>query len=356
MQKITPIVHLTNNCNLRCQYCYIKNNSNLSTSLSSQNIKKLCIAFKKIFEYNGFQKTRIILHGGEPLLIPADILGMFLDEIFKLNKNIQISIQTNLTLLNEQFCNLFAKYNIKVGFSIDGYNIEQNQFRVDKYGNNTFELVMEKYKFAQKNGISLGAILTINRTHINHEVELLDFIQKNQLKCSIRPAYPTSQNNFCLAPYEYAIFFNKMFDVWYYNENYDSFLIKNFVNEVLEIFDQKECKSCFESKDCSTSFLSIDPNGKCYVCNRLYGIDEFYVGNLLNESLDNIIQKSNSLISPRWLFLKESNCKECDIKKFCHGGCPAISYSSFGNYLNQDYFCKSYQMIKHHVKNRIYSK
>lgn len=354
MKKITPIIHLTSSCNLRCKYCYVKNKDNANAVLNHKDIKNLCLSLEKVFQYNGSQKTKIILHGGEPLMIPINILEMFLEEIFNLNNNVQINLQTNLTLLNENHCNLFEKYKIKVGFSIDGYNIEQNQFRVDKYGNNIFELVMKKYKYAQERGINLGAIITINRTHINHEQELLNFIQEKNLKCNIRPAYPTSNNNFYLTPYEYAMFFNNMFDLWYYNEKLNSFLIKDFENEILEVLNKKACKSCSESVDCSKSFLSVDPEGECYVCNRLYGIDEFYIGNLLNKSLDDIIQKSNDKLAKRWLYLKDNNCKECNIKKFCHGGCPAISYSSSGNYLNQDYFCVSYQIIKEHIKSKVF--
>lgn len=354
MKKITPIIHLTNNCNLRCKYCYVSHKNQSIHLLTNENIDLILLSIKQIVLFNLPNCTRIILHGGEPLLTSLSVLESFFEKIISFDSRISFSIQTNLTLLNDDYSNLFKKYNVNVGFSLDGCNQTQNQLRVDAFGNSTYENVICNYKKACDIGLSPGAIITINRFHLNKEKELLDFIESMHLKCNIRPAYPVDSNTYCMTPNEYAIFFNRLFDIWLENESYETFNIGEFESIVREILGgKKECRGCSKSECCSKNFLSIDTMGRCYPCNRLHGIQEFYLGNLSKESVDVIIQRSISKNINRWEKLKNTECINCEIQDFCYGGCPAIAYSVYGNYYRKDYFCESFRLIFKHVNKKI---
>ena len=354
MEKITPIIHLTSNCNLRCKYCYVSNHNRQMELLTHENMDCIISAIKKIIDFNLPNYTRIILHGGEPLLTPLSALELFFDRVINYSNRISFSIQTNLTLLDEDYCNILKKYHVNVGFSLDGCDKVQNQLRVDSFGKSTFEKVIYNYEKVCNLGLAPGAIITVNRFHINMEREILDFIESKHLKCNIRPAYPTGDSTYCMTPNEYGIYFNSLFDTWLENESYGTFYIAEFEEIVREVLGgEKECRGCSKSKNCSRNFLSIDTLGKCYPCNRLHGIPEFYLGNLSLEPLDAIRERAINITARRWEILKNTECASCNIQGFCHGGCPAIAWSVYGDYNNKDYFCESFQLIYNHVKQRI---
>lgn len=354
MRQVTPILHLTNKCNLRCEYCYVLKNTGVESTLDKNNIDTLVVAIEKIILANRPRPTRLILHGGEPLIVSPILLDEFFSRIKNLDSNVIFSLQTNLTLLNSKFCELLNRYKVHIGFSLDGYNEIQNQYRKDCNGDISFSKVMEKYKLAQEMEITPGAIITVTKTHLGHERELLDFIDKHHLKCDIRPAYPIGVSNICMTPKEYATFINNLFDIWLENDHYGTFNISNFESEVREILGGSiECRSCSKSIDCGQRFLSLDSNGECYPCNRLYGVPEFYLGNLSKISLNDIMLASEKITSKRWELLKDSSCLNCDMAEYCHGGCPAIAYSVYHDYNQKDYFCEAYQLIRKHIKAQI---
>ncbi len=353
MERITPIFHLTDQCNLRCDYCYVYKSGN-SIRLCESNIDKIVIAMRKIIAHNKPRPTRIILHGGEPLLISPLVLSDFFRKIRDIDEQTVFSLQTNLTLINEQFCKLFKQYNVHVGFSLDGCDADQNKCRKDYQGNSSFERVMEKYCFSKENGVSAGAIVTVNKSNIGGEQQLLNFINNNGLKCDIRPAFPTSNSGICMTPKEYAIFFNHLFDLWYEDEKCDTFLISDFESEIREIIGgAKECRGCTKSENCGKNFISIDSEGNCYPCNRLYGIADFNIGNLFELSLDEVLKNGKKITAQRWEILRKSECLNCEIADYCHGGCPAIAYFVYNDYNKKDYFCESFRLIKEHVRKKL---
>lgn len=356
LDKITLILHLSDLCNLRCKYCYVKDDNLLK---KNTDILSIIPAIKKIIDSNAYQGTKVILHGGEPLMVSSKKV----DELLKLlttyarqqGYHIVFSIQTNGTLINDDWIHLFQKYKVRVGISLDGYNEEQNAYRVDKNGNSVFDMVLERFEFLRQNNLNPGVIFTLNKYHIGKENELLDFIQENKIKCNIRPAFPTKENvfkqNMYMTSKEYSCFFCNMFDIWFNGEEkYETFYIRDFEDIIRKILGgSKQCHSCVDSDSCSKHFISMGISGDCYPCNRLYNKPKFYLGNLIHDSIEKIMDKSYILTEKRVENLLL--CKSCSIKNFCNGGCPAIAYSVYNNYYEKDYFCEAYQRVFLHVRN-----
>lgn len=356
LDKITLILHLSDLCNLRCKYCYVQDDHTLKKNL---NILMIIPAIKKIINSNADQGTKIILHGGEPLMVSSKKMDKFLALLTtyagQLGYHLVFSMQTNGTLINDDWIHIFKKYKVRIGMSLDGCNEEQNAYRIDKNGKSVFNRVLERLEFLRQNNLNPGIIFTLNKNHIGKEIELLDFIQEKKIKCNIRPAFPTKGNmlnqNICMTPEEYSWFFCNMFDIWFNGEEkYETFYIRDFEDIVRKILGgSKECHSCVDSDDCSKHFISMGISGDCYPCNRLYNDPQFYLGNLIKLPIEKIMDKSYGLTEKRSEELLY--CKSCSIKDFCNGGCPAIAYSVYNNYYEKDYFCKAYQYIYTHVKN-----
>lgn len=356
LDKVTLILHLSDLCNLHCKYCYVQNDH-----IPQKNLDTLTIipAIKKIIDFNADQGTKIILHGGEPLMVSPKKMDEFLALLATYANNqgyhLVFSIQTNGTLINDDWILLFQKYKVRVGISLDGCDEKQNSYRIDKNGKPVFSKVLECFELLRQNNLYPGIIFTLNRNHIGKEIELLDFIQEKKIKCNIRPAFPTKENilnqNIYMTPEEYSCFFCNMFDIWFNGEEkYETFYIRDFEDIIRKILGgSKECHSCVDSDSCSKNFVSMGISGDCYPCNRLYNNAQFYLGNLLKLSIETVMNKGYILTKKR--AEKLLYCKSCSIKDFCNGGCPAIAYSVYNNYYEKDYFCEAYQYIYTHVKN-----
>ena len=131
MKNKVIIFRMTNACNLNCKYCYDKGNH---TTVSQENeefslmIHNIIKNINKIWK-NKDSSAEIIFHGGEPLIISVQNYKRLLDNIKMLYPKVKFSIQTNATLINQEYINLFKNYNVHIGISLDGFDEYTNKYR-----------------------------------------------------------------------------------------------------------------------------------------------------------------------------------------------------------------------------------
>ena len=358
----TIVLRTTNECNLRCKYCYDNNNhgNTISKKIATDNFAtnelQIIEDSKKIFGNN--DKGTIIFHGGEPLLVDVDLLDDFCTRLRK-DKNIRFSIQTNGTLINNKTITFFKKHNIHVGVSLDGSCPEQNSSRIFKNGYNSFNCVMNKIDLLKESGVGFGVVMSIGKLHIGSEKQLYDFLANNKIKCNIRPVFPTknSNNNMVMTPKEYIIFFSNLFDIWFDDE--EKRVTSYQINELAKVLSTAILPSysdrlCECSPNCFNNFISLDVFGELYSCNRLYNINEFYYGNIRKMSMDEVYLKVEQLLKIRNKSIKES-CGDCSLYNKCYGGCPAESFTAFGSIEEKSWNCEIKKGIYEHVKRKAYS-
>lgn len=350
----------TNSCNLRCTYCYDKNNH-------KETVNKLREKATEIFlkEENNILKTlsilfqdekepHIIFHGGEPLLIDTKVLDDFCEKIKK-QTNVTFSIQTNGTLIDDKVIELFKKHNFKVGISLDGCNEYQNASRIFPNGLNSFKTIIQKLKKLQDSNVKFGIIMSITKSHINGEKELYDFIGDNNFSCNIRPVFSSDPKINVMSSEEYVKFFMNLFDIWFNDENK-----KVRTHQILELYQALKSeldsnfyeRTCNNSNRCFKDFISLDIYGNLYACNRLYGIDKFYYGNFKNDTLIDVNERIDLLLEERNNAINKS-CSNCDLLDKCYGGCPAESYDMYKDILHPTEYCKIKKLTSANIKKRL---
>ena len=358
----TVVFRPTNSCNLRCTYCYDKNNHGTDEGTIRKNATEL---FKKeendiirslSILYTGEKKPHIIFHGGEPLLIETKALDNFCKRLQD-ETGVTFSIQTNATLITDEVMELFKRYRFEVGLSLDGCNEIQNQARIFPNGHNSFNAVLNNIKKLQDNKIKFGVIMSITNAHKNSEWQMYDFIANQDISCNIRPVFASDTNDISqiMTAEEYARFFNNLFDIWFNDEKK-----KVKTHQIFEIYQalKKELdptyrdKSCNSSNRCFKDFISMDVLSNLYACNRLYGIDKFYYGNLKTDSIELINEKIEALLNERNNAIKTS-CASCDVLEDCYGGCPAESYDIYKDILHPSANCKVKKLVASHVKEKL---
>lgn len=168
-------ISLTENCNLRCKYCFVNNIVDEKSTLSKNEFIKY---IKYLISEN--ENPRVQYFGGESL-IKMDLikLGHELLESAKVAgeiKSYSEDIVTNGTLLDNEKMNYFIKNNMKLIFSIDGWKEINDKNRIDSWGNGTFDIVINKILKFREMGGKASVIITPNEDNLEVLDKVVEFL------------------------------------------------------------------------------------------------------------------------------------------------------------------------------------
>lgn len=341
-------------CMAECKYCFGPHEGKL---INKKTVNQTIQFIEKSIKETGQKKVCISFHGGEPLLAPFKLWEYTLNRLKSKIKKIELnlSIQSNLWNLNNDFCKLFKEYNVSVGTSIDGPKEINDRQRGEGYFDKTFQGI----KIAEDNGLDVGCISTFTPFSHGRWKEVFDFFLNNKLSFSIHPS---------LKPMN--LFGND--ELFLNNEQYGN-LLSDVIIEYLTkrkhiqigSFDQF-CRSVAFGmgevctfKDCFGMFLAIDPEGDIYSCQRFIGHKSFNLGNISElpdlTSIEN--HKNAKALINRGKKVKKA-CNDCEHLNYCRGGCYYNAVSG-GNGVIDPYcnaYKKTFDLIKGMLLNEIRSK
>ena len=357
---MTGLICCTMDCNLACEYCFEGNGKNrcypnikLINQKFEDGIDYFDTYIDEIYSINNSRTTKMIFHGGEPLLIKDYNLRKVMERQKEKQHNILWSLQTNGTLINEQYITLFKEFSVSVGVSIDGLKDQHNKYRVFKNGNPTFDIVFNNLKKMLESGIHCGILATISNINIGNLIEFYELFADKDVNFSFNALYPNVNNNKAeLTSGEYAKAICGLFDYWISDENHNM-SIRPF-ERIIQGFVKPEFGNpgCHWSKDCSKGFVAIDSEGKLYPCEHWVGNKEFCFGNI-DDGLIEALKKNTGLCG-RTDYLADSDCRDCKIFKYCYGGCPWNAYVSHGTVFSKDEdVCEARRIIIDHIYNYV---
>lgn len=291
------VLWCTNRCNLKCKYCYAKNN--LGHEDMNLNIAKKGI---DILQDNG----TLVLAGGEPLLnfqLVRDICSYIK---FK-NRNIKISIQTNGTLIDEEIAWELKNLGIGIGVSLDG------KPQVNDFFRSNGKDAIRGIQYLKKAGIDVNINAVITKNNIDEFYGLIDlaYYMENVNAIGLDLLRSDDLN---LRASEKQVYegINK---AWDRIEKLRQLTGKRIV--IREIEDAKRrldnsyeaCHYCYASKGQAAVII---PNGEMYSCGSLVGYREYYLGN---------IETGYKLCALEDIEFEE--CKECVYYEMCRKICPS---------------------------------
>ncbi len=176
------ILQPTSFCNIACDYCYLPDRQ-LVNQMSLDTFSKI---MKNIFSSNVLgSKLTILWHAGEPLAIPINFYKQVSKEIKRFSpQNCQVtqSIQTNATIINDDWCKFFKDESIILGLSIDGPDFIHDRHRKTRAGGNTHAKVMEGVKLLKKYEIKFNVICVLTSFSLGYPDEIYDFFEKNDIR------------------------------------------------------------------------------------------------------------------------------------------------------------------------------
>ena len=360
---MTIIIKPTYACNFRCKYCYLNNETKISRIAFDINFaKSIILQIKHIIPYiHTNKKITIIWHGGEPLLWGIDNYKDIFSYMEKELKGISYrnSIQTNLSLINDEYIDLFLKYNVHVGFSLDGTREINDSQRIDYLGNGTYDTIMEKVSLCRSRGLSIGCIIVGSKKHIGHIPELYKFLCNNSLNFKFNPIFTSGEackniDEIGITPDDYAQMTIELFDLWY-NDRIHHIKESN-LEEITSNLITNNSSACMFGENCQDNFFAVAPTGDVMPCGRFCDMDlkQFTYGNLHKEPLlDIILRIRHSEIYKRSEYIEMSNCKQCKFYDICHGGCLHDGFLKSDDFKSKTFLCSAYKKIFTHIENQL---
>jgi len=333
-------------CNLNCKYCFYHNISENRLVKDHGKMSKHVLEnlIKKSFEYAEFY-IYFAFQGGEPTLAGIEYFYQFHEYVEYYNiKKIQVSysLQTNATLLDQGWVELFKKYNYLIGVSLDGMEDIHDCFRKDWDQKGSFQDVMSSIKILQQNKVDFNILTVITKKTVENIDNIYDFFQKQDFKyLQFIPCMDKIDEKidyeYHLSSDLYAIFLKKLFLRYkkdLINKNYMS--IRYFDNLVRMMLGRNP-ESCAMVGKCSIT-PTIESDGSVYPCD-FYVLDQYKLGNILNISFDEVFNHQIVYDFVQDSLILHDKCKSCKYLSICRGGgCKKYRDSSH----MRNYFCDAY--------------
>ncbi|HHT9105062.1 MAG TPA: radical SAM protein [Candidatus Wujingus californicus] len=306
---------LTNACNSRCLYCFRERNNTISI-IDKKLLKNVILSYKNI----AVDTPSIVYTGGEPCLHPD------LREIarFAHENGIKNTLQTNGLLVNEDNASLFARIFDKIQISFDSTQEELNDWLRGKKGH--FKAVSHAVELFQRYDVKVKLAATITKKNFNDIFNIrkkfpgVDF----QYTPMLQIGRGKKVSDLSFSPIEFL----KVIDN--FSCEMDAFYPK-FIPE----FGKKNTLC-----GAGTSVLSVDPDGDVFPCQMLHHPD-FRCGNIKNDSLESIYYSSQTIEKFRKFSVDMlDECRECDIRYVCGGGCIANGFWENNCVIKKDYYCE----------------
>ena len=358
-------------CNLACKYCYYLEKNKLYPTaqrhlMSDEMLEQFT---REYIEAQTMNQVLFTWHGGEPLLRSIDFYrkALSLQQKYAGGRRIDNVIQTNGTLLTDEWCEFFAQNHWLVGISIDGPQPDHDHYRLTAAGKPSWKKVMQGIKLLKKHGVEWNAMAVVNAYNVNHPLEFYRFFKENGCQflqftpiverqtrhedgrtlASLADKNEIPLSEASVTPEQWGYFLCAIFDEW----------VRKDVGKIfVEIFDCTLANwmgispgICAYSKECGHAGV-MEHNGDVYSCDH-FVFPEYKLGNIRDHSLIDMLYGEQQQEFSR---LKHSSlprqCKECDMEFACHGECPKNRFmkDQYGD-SGLNYLCPGYYHYYQHV-------
>ena len=358
-------------CNLACKYCYYLEKNKLYPTaqrhlMSDEMLEQFT---REYIEAQTMNQVLFTWHGGEPLLRSIDFYrkALSLQQKYAGGRRIDNVIQTNGTLLTDEWCEFFAQNHWLVGISIDGPQPDHDHYRLTAAGKTSWKKVMQGIKLLKKHGVEWNAMAVVNAYNANHPMEFYRFFKENGCQflqftpiverltrhedgrtlASLADKNEIPLSEASVTPEQWGYFLCAIFDEW----------VRKDVGKIfVGIFDCTLANwmgispgICAYSKECGHAGV-MEHNGDVYSCDH-FVFPEYKLGNIRDHSLIDMLYGEQQQEFSR---LKHSSlprqCKECDMEFACHGECPKNRFmkDKYGD-SGLNYLCPGYYHYYQHV-------
>lgn len=358
-------------CNLACEYCYYLEKNQLYSE-SPQRVMSDELLEKFIKEYIQAQTLPSVLftwHGGEALMRPLSFYkrAVELQRRYAGGRTIDNCIQTNGTLLTDEWCQFFRENNWLVGISIDGPQEFHDEYRRNRQGRPSFVKVMHGIGLLKKHGVEWNAMAVVNDFNANYPREFYHFFR--QIGCHYLQFAPIVERilphadgrhlasaddgsdarlaQFSVSPRQWGTFLCTLFDEWV-KQDVGTIFVQLF-DATLANWVGEQPGVCTLAPTCGHAGV-MEFNGDVYACDH-FVFPEYRLGNIYTQSLVEMMYGERQL---KFGQAKRDSlprqCRQCPWLFACNGECPKNRFCQTADgEPGLNYLCEGYRMFFAHV-------
>ncbi len=357
-------------CNLACEYCYYLEKSELYDRERNHVISDLLLE-RFTEQYIGSQTTRDVMftwHGGEALLRPLSFYrkAVALQKKHARGHRILNSIQTNGTLLNDEWCRFFKEEGWLIGISIDGPERFHDEYRRSRGGQPTFAKVMRGIELLKKHGVEWNGMAVVNDYNSDYPLEFYHFFK--DIECRylqftpiverlisdseyVQLASPSAREateiaDFSVSPRQWGDFLCAIFDEWVRND-VGKYFVQIF-DSTLANYAGVEPGVCTMARSCGHAGV-MEFNGDVYSCDH-FVFPEYRLGNIRDITLAEMMyspRQSQFGAAKRGSLPRQ--CLECRFSAICNGECPKNRFAvTADGESGLNYLCEGYYRFFEH--------
>lgn len=369
-------------CNLDCKYCFFLSKQALYPDSDFRMADDLLeIYIRQLLESQKAPTLSLAWQGGEPTLMGLDFFRRSMELVERYRKpgqQVEHTIQTNGTRLDDEWCTFFKKHSFLVGLSVDGPRELHDTYRVDKGGKGTFDDVMRGWELLKKHGVKFNILCTVHAANVQYPmkvyryfrdvlkaefVQFISIVERvnadlvpianlgwGQRGSDLRPLYVQSGDqvtNRSVRPEQLGQFLVEIFEEW----------VRRDVGKVyVQMFDTTlgahvgQYSLCVFSPTCGNA-LALEHNGDLYSCDH-YVEPDFKLGNIRDHHIVDLVTSDKQR---QFGASKETSlpgyCRGCDVRFACNGGCPKDRFSiTPDGEPGLNYLCAGYKRFFRHVE------
>lgn len=336
-------------CNLRCNYCYYLEKKELYPNEMSCKMsdKTLELFIQQYIEAQSMQDILFTWHGGEPLLRPISFYKkvLKLQQQYARGKHIDNCIQTNGTLLTDEWCSFFHDNGWLVGLSIDGTEEMHNKNRLSRQGKPTFQEVMRGIRLLNKHQVEWNAMAVVNEDNVKQPSTFYHFFKS--IHCHYIQFTPLVEQDVRINPVEWGTFLCTIFDEWVQTDVGDYFI--QLFDATLANWCGVAPGICSMAETCGHAGV-LEYNGDLYSCDH-FVYPQYKLGNIHQHTITEMMYSSKQQTFGR--NKRDSlprQCRQCEFLFACHGECPKNRLSvSVDGEQGLNYLCQGYRHFFSHA-------
>lgn len=350
-------------CNLDCQYCYFLRKENLYPDSHFRMTDEVLEEYtRQYIESQKSEEVTFAWQGGEPTLMGLDFFRRAVElqqHYRRRGMRIQNALQTNGTLLDDEWGKFFHDNDFLIGISIDGPREMHDAYRHDKGGKPTFDKVMRGLDYLKKHRVDFNILTCVNAVNCHHPVEVYRFL-RDEAETNFIQFIPiverdnetgyqegTAVTERSVTGAEYGQFLIGVFDEWVQHDVGRVFV--QIFDVALAAWSGNRPGLCVFEETCGTA-MAMEHNGDLYSCDHFVEPD-YLLGNITTTSMIELAgspqqrqfgdDKRDKL--PRY-------CRECPVRFVCNGGCPKNRIlQTPDSEPGLNYLCEGYKAFFTHI-------
>jgi len=367
-------------CNLDCKYCFFLSKEMLYPGDRSRMADEMLETYIRQLLDTPLPDVNVAWQGGEPTLMGLEFFERSIQYVEKYRRpgqHILHTMQTNGTLLNDEWCAFFKEHDFLIGLSVDGPREMHDAYRVNKGGAGSFDQVMRGWEVLRRHSVDLNILCTIHAANADRPLEVYRFF-RDELQANFMQFIPIVERTTAeflplanlgwgarpgadrplytqhgglvtdrsVGAAQFGQFLIAIFDEW----------VRRDVGKVfVQTFDVAlgswlgQHNLCIFSPTCGGA-LALEHNGDLYSCDhyvepghRLGNIQETPLAELVGSQQQHAFGQNKLTSLPRY-------CRECDVLFACYGECPRNRFiTTPDGEPGLNYLCAGYKLFFNHI-------